>query len=417
MKMRVAVCVCVGAMILVMAACSGSSTQPSGSASVTAPKPVVPSPNSTVPFNQQPVSLSIANALVTQSSGTAYTFEVATDSNFTNKVQTKADVAEGSNGQTSVRLDQLAGSADYYWHARASSGGTVGVFGPTYKFTVGPAIVISAATLVSPVSGAQTGSLPALTVTNAQRSGPVGQMTYRFEASTSPGFGSLLLDRTVAEGAGGRTTLNTTTEMPAETTIYWRVTASDATSGVSGPVSSTGSFVTALAIDLSKVVFLNSPNASNWKRTGTLLSVEQDGAGEGLMCTLFTDPGWPDSPWPYGEEPGKYTVFANQWYFANIGGIWYGGAGEWIYRAAASVCKSGQTTEHIGPDSGFGEPFASWRPKVGELVGYMISSVARPGVPRTVDERTNIIVQPWRDTSRGSALAAPGVTFTAPGIQ
>ena len=36
------------------------------------------------------------------------------------------------------------------------------------------------------------------------------------------------------------------------------------------------------------------------------------------------------------------------------------------------------------------------------MVGYMISSVARPGVKRTVDERTNIIVQPWRDTSLGS---------------
>ena len=402
MKMRIAVCVCLGAFTVAIAACSKGTTQPSGSTSVTAPKPIVPSPNSTVAFAQQPLTLSITNALVTETGGTTYTFEVATDSGFANKVQTKADIAEGASGQTSVKLDQLAGPADYYWHARASAGGTVGVFGQTYKFTMGPAISIAAPALASPVSNAQTGSTPVFTVTNSQRTGPVGQLAYRFEASTTNAFSALVLDRTVAEGSGGRTTLTAPTELPAETTLFWRVTAIDSANGISSPVSSTATFVTALAIDLSKVIFLNSPNASNWARTGTLEQVEQDGAGEGLMCTRFTDPGWPDSPWPYGEEPGKYTVFANQWYFAKIGGTWYGGAGEWIYRAALSVCKSGQTTTNIGPDSGFGFPMSSWKPQVGELVGYMVSSVARPGVPRTVDQRTNIIVQPWRDTSRGS---------------
>jgi hypothetical protein len=33
----------------------------------------------------------------------------------------------------------------------------------------------------------------------------------------------------------------------------------------------------------------------------------------------------------------------------------------------------------------------------------MVSSVARAGsIKRTVDERTQVVVQPWRDTSRGS---------------
>jgi len=33
-------------------------------------------------------------------------------------------------------------------------------------------------------------------------------------------------------------------------------------------------------------------------------------------------------------------------------------------------------------------------------VGFMVSSVARAGsVKRTVDERTNVIVQPWHDSS------------------
>ncbi len=408
--------------MLVMAGCNGSTSQPSGAASVTSPRGVVPTPNSTIRYIDQPISLSIANALVTQASGTTYTFEVSTDANFGTKVQTKADVAEGASGQTTVRLDQLAGGADYYWHARAASNGTTGVFGPAYKFTVGPPIVINAATPVSPVSGASSGSMPTFTVTNAPRSGPVGAVTYRFEVSTSPTFSPVVLDTTVAEGSSGRTTLTAPSELPAETTLYWRVTATDAANGVSSPVSSTATFVTSLAIDLSRVIYLNSPNISGWPRTGFLRSVEQDGseAAGGPLCTDFTDPGWPDSLWPYGgpgDDP-NFGVFANQWYFAKIGGVWYGGAGEWIYRTAPSKCKAGQGTTTIGPDSGFGNPFASWVPKVGEPVGYLISSVARRGsVQRTVDQRTQVIVQPWRDTSRGSTLAAPLVTFTAPGVQ
>src|SRR5262245_38658306 len=117
----------------------------------------------------------------------------------------------------------------------------------------------------------------------------------------------------------------------------------------------------------------------------------------------YTDPGWPDSKWPYGGEDPNFGVYANQWYFMKINGTWYGGAGEWIYRGAGS-CKAGQGTKSMGPDSGFGPPFSTHALRVGELVGYMVTSVARPGVTRTVDERSNIIVQPWRDTSLGSAL-------------
>jgi hypothetical protein len=401
MKIRSGTILLLGTLA-VTAACSKSTTQPSGAASVTAPKGVTPVPNASIRYIDQPITLSIANAAVTAPSGTTYSFEVSSDANFTTKAQTKNDVAEGAGGTTSVKLDQLAGSTDYYWHARTTSNGTVGAFGPTYKFTVGPPIVINAATAVSPINNAQTGSMPAFTVTNAQRSGPAGALTYRFEASTSATFATLALDVTVPEGSSGRTTLQPNIELPAEQTIYWRVTAIDAANGVTSPVSGTAQFVTALAIDLSKVVYLNSPEVIAWKRTGTLLSVEQDGGYDGAMCMQFTDPGWPDSKWPYGGDDPNFGVYANQWYFAKINGKWYGGAGEWIYRGAGS-CKNGQGTNSIGPDSGFGEPFYSWRPKVGELVGYMVTSVARRGsVARTVDERTNIIVQPWRDTSLGS---------------
>ncbi len=396
------------------AACSKSSpAQPSASttttgtaaltASIAAPRPLQPLNAAQIRNVDQPVTLIAANAVITQSAPVTYTFEVATDAAFGTKVQTKDNIAEGANGQTSVRLDALPAAADYYWHARATGGGTTGVFGPAFKFTIGPAVTVGTPVVIAPLSGAQTSARPTFRVRNAVRTGPAGAITYRFEVSTSAGFGSLVAAATVSEGVN-ETGWVPVSDLPIDAPMFWRATAIDAATGVSSPATAAQSFTTSMAIDLSKVVFLNSPDVSGWPQTGTLFLVEQDGAGDGPMCTSFTDPGWPDSPWPYGK-PGddpNFGVFANQWYFAKIDGTWYGGAGEWIYRGAGS-CKAGQGTRTIGPDSGFGAPFNRWVPKVGELVGYMITSVARPGVKRTVDQRTNIIVQPWRDTSLGSA--------------
>jgi hypothetical protein len=371
-------------------------------ASVAAPRPVTPANAAQIRNVDQPVTLVVVNAVITQAVPAIYTFEVATDALFATKVQTKDGVAEGSGGRTSVRLDPLPAAADYYWHARAAGGGTTGVFGPAYKFTVGPAVTVSAPVAIAPLTGAQTAARPAFRVRNAARQGPAGPITYRFEVSTSPTFGSIVAAATVPEGVN-ETGFVPAIDLPIDVTLYWRATANDAANGVSSAATAGQSFTTSLAIDLTKVVFLNSPDVSRWPQTGTLNLVEQDGAGAGPLCTAFIDPGWPDSLWPYGK-PGddpNFGVFGNQWYFAKIDGVWYGGAGEWLYRGGGS-CKAGQGTRTIGPDSGFGAPFNRWVPKVGEMVGYMVTSVARPGVKRTVDERTNIIVQPWRDTSLGS---------------
>jgi hypothetical protein len=400
MNARKLCCACTVVMIAAVPGCSDKNpAQPTGTGSVTAPRQPQPATNATLRYVDQPITLTVANATVTEQTGTTYTFEVATDTGFVNKVQTRSDVAEGTGGRTSVRLDTLAGGSDYFWHVRATSAGTVGLFGPTYRFTVGPQVVLNAPVPVSPTQGALTDARPTFTVTNAPRSGPAGPITYRFEISAVSSFAPLTLEGTVPEG-NLRTTFRPNVDLPVEATLFWRVTAIDAANGVVSPVSATATFVTALAIDLRKAQFLNSPDVSNWPVTGTLTLVEQDGGGEGLMCMAFTDPGWPDSPF-FGDP--TFGVFANQWYFAKINGIWYGGAGEWLYRGLGS-CKAGQGTRTIGPDSGFGPPFSTWVPRLGELVGFMVTSVARPGVRRTVDQRTNIIVQGWRDTSLGSAL-------------
>ena len=244
MRRRVVLSVIAIALTAVVG-CATDSTAPSGSngsltASVVAPRPTAPATGAQIKNGDQPVSLVVQNAIST-GTGTTYTFEVSGDASFATKVQTRDAVAEGSGGQTSVKLDPLAAAKDYYWHARATSGGTVGAFGPTYKFTVGPAITISAPTPISPLTNAQTGSRPALRVTNAARTDPAGAISYRFEISTSSSFSTVAVTGIVNEGVN-ETAFIPSSDLTNGTLYFWRVFALDIANGISSLPSSTQGF-------------------------------------------------------------------------------------------------------------------------------------------------------------------------------
>src|SRR5438876_9882511 len=88
-------------LLALATACSSSPAQPSGTttggtASITAPRPAQPADGTQVQYSGQPVTLVVQNAVVTQGSTKTYTFEVATDTAFGSKVQTR-DVSEGTN--------------------------------------------------------------------------------------------------------------------------------------------------------------------------------------------------------------------------------------------------------------------------------------------------------------------------------
>jgi hypothetical protein len=223
------------------AGCSGSPTQPAGAVTVTTAGPVAPVNGAQIANLAQPVTLVASNALVTDSSAQVmYTFEVATDAGFATKVATK-DVPQ-TPGQTLLKLDTLGAGKDYFWHVRVTAGDTLGAFTNPLKFTIGPAIVINAPSPASPANGAVTTAWPVLTVTNATRSGPVGNVIYRFDVATSSAFTTIVVSATVAE------TANTTRFLPGppaptDTTQYfWRVVAIDEATGITGPASSTQSF-------------------------------------------------------------------------------------------------------------------------------------------------------------------------------
>jgi len=208
---------------------------------VAAPRPLTPTNLAQIAYNAQPVTLVAQNAIVTQQGGTTYTFEVATDAAFANKVQTRSGVAEGGGNQTSLTLATLGPGTTYYWHAQATAGGTTGVFGAAFQLTVGPQITISAPMPVAPANGASTSTQPTLTVANASRTGPAGVITYRFDISTSPTFASVAVTGTVAEGTTV-TSFTPTSSLVVSTTYYWRATAIDVTNLVASPPSAVLSF-------------------------------------------------------------------------------------------------------------------------------------------------------------------------------
>ncbi len=377
--------------------CAESPTTPAGSTTVTTAVGQAPANGAQVANLSQPVTLTVQNALVTNTGApVTYTFEVATDAGFASKVVTK-DVAQGTNGQTSTVLDVLPAGRDYYWHVRTSSGDTVGVFGSASKFTVGPAVTLGAPTPSQPASGTSTSNLrPTLTVTNVARTGPAGALVYRFDLATNSGFSPVLQSGTVPEG-NGTTSFVPASDLALEGTFYWRAQAVDAANGVTSPFSTVQTFATIATIDLRTVNYQRFVNLSAWPETNRVLNVDQDG-GDGHMCVDHAKSNvWPTSN--FFNDPAV-QVEGNQWYFARINGQWYGGSGEWLRKG--QTCKSGQYTENIGPDGTWGGPMDTWRPRVGELVGYLVSTPARdwPNF-KTLDERSNVVLVPWRD-SRGA---------------
>jgi len=394
MNMRILRCMgVVGLAAIGMAACAKSPVAPAGAASVAAPVSSSPASGAVIANVQQPVTLVVSNGLVTGGAAATYTFEVATDAAFSAKVTAK-DVPQSTTGQTSVALDPLPAGKDYYWHVRASGGGTTGSFTSASKFTIGPAVTLGPPTPIQPANGATSTTLrPTFVVQNVARTGSPGSLVYRFDIATSAAFSSIVASATVPEGAGS-TSFTPASDLTADVTYFWRAQAFDSANNVTSAFSASQSLVTVLTIDLRTVNYQRFVNISSWPVTNQITSVDQDG-GDGHMCVGHAKSGlWPTSD--FFNDPAV-QVEGNQWYFARINGQWYGGSGEWLRKG--QTCKSGQFTENIGPDGTWGGPMDTWRPKVGELVGYVVTTPARdyPNF-KTLDERSQVVIMPWRDS-------------------
>lgn len=158
-----------------------------------------------------------------------------------------------------------------------------------------------------------------------------------------------------------------------------RVTVSPRSGPPSGPAPTPPSGPTDpnLPFRLSEVTWLHT-NVSGWRVTSTITGVRID---DPPVCISHTKS---------GRWPVKNGVEGNPWVFAKVNGRWYAATYEWL--RPGQTCK-GVSSRDIGAHTKK-SPLTSWRPRSGELVGFMVSAHARFG-QESVAERSNIVMVRW----------------------
>jgi hypothetical protein len=377
---------------------------------ITTPKVVEPQSGAKIPVDKQPITLTVENAATNGVRPLYYTFEIATDAGFANKVFTRQNVAPGE-GRTSLRLpDALATERTYFWRAQALDGANTGMPTSATNFDVYTPIVIEAPVPVAPAENSTVGpGHPKLTVANAPRSGPVGAISYTFEVAEDFAF-----TRKFGWAVTEQPT-QTTTEEPGDLApnkiYFWRAIAYQTTNpSIIGAWSRAVSFVTppaatvptipapggpvgADAFDLSAAVIHASPNAAAWPATASITSLSFRSDGVAVEFTKKSGPGrWPDVVPPGWSGPLQYTL----WIAMNLGGTWHtcGPIEYWNGLAAngGDVTVNNQIavnwTYYCGP--------MARQPAPGEQVGFFVTAGdARMKDAALVHERSNIVVIPF----------------------
>jgi len=420
MKLKSLTVVSALALLVVTTACEKSPTRPSSAdtgaagpassvtdatsvtdaktgVSLTAPTPVSPADNALIRFADQPVRLVIGNGVTTGSTALTYTFEVATDSGFANKVYTKDGVAEGGGGQTSLTIDKLAGAETYFWHARSNSGATQGLYSNARSLTIGPEVVLGTPVLAAPGANATVGGNPTLTVNNVTRSGPAGQIVYRFEVADSSSFATIVFVQTVAEQSGASTAVTVSATLNDKATYWWRVQASDPSNAVTSSLSTANPFQVQLFSMAQAIIHDSPPDLGSWPETAKITSIDITPRAFLVDFDLRTGPNrWLDVPFGAGDL--QYTLgmcfFINaQWHCSAVVQFWFG-------RTLEDSAPPTDVAKEWFYDARWG-PMTGHQPVPGEIVGIFVgagnlrdASYTRASCPR-ICERSNVALIPW----------------------
>jgi hypothetical protein len=215
---------------------------------ITAPKLVAPTPGTQIETEAQPVTLVLENANSNGQRPLSYLFEVAMDADFSNKVLSREGITPGGNGRTEFKLPEaLAAERTYYWRARAQDGANTGPYTSGVHFSIYTPIVLQAPQLASPTNDTRISDRnPTLVVSNAARSGPVGQIVYEFQVSADQAFSQVVGVVEQAEQAGS-TRRSLGFDLSYDTRYAWRARAWETTKNMPGHWSATTTFNTALA--------------------------------------------------------------------------------------------------------------------------------------------------------------------------
>lgn len=347
---------------------------------------------------EQPITLTIRNAVTTGTTALTYTFEVATDVGFASKVYTKEGVAGGSDNRTVLTIDKIGAARTYYWRARAASGDLAGPYTAPGSFAIGPEVILQQPVLGDPVPNATVGEQPTLNVVAVPRSGPAGPVFYRFEIAEAASFATLVYAATVSE----RTDLfgytpHVVTRKLEKKTYFWRVQATDPENAVTSPFSATGQFKVE-PFSLAQAVILNNPqDLASWAETATITGIEFTQNAILVDFDKRTGPGrWPESG--FGSGGIQYTLgmclFINQqWYCSAAIQFWEG-----------RELEASGLPSHIAIDWFYDNrwgPMKGYQPSQGETVGIFVAQGNLRDFGKTsVKERSNVVLMPFGGSYR-----------------
>jgi hypothetical protein len=380
--------------------CTSSPNAPSA-ISATWPAPLSPAEGAEVAYASQPVQLVVNNAVTTGTAANTYTFEVATDTDFTNIVYTKSDVPEGAGGQTALAVDKLAGAKTYYWRSHATNGIEAGPFSKPRLLMVGPEVILQIPIAAAPSEGGTTFSPVLLTVNNVGRSGPAGTISYRFDVADSAAFNNILFTGTAIEQPGGQTSITVTTSLAEGGSYFWRAQAMDEANKVVTPYSDVHSFTVRSFNMYDATMWDSPPDLASWPETAKITSINFTGAAMEVDFDKRDGPGrWPDTICCGFDGPIEYTLgmclnINSHWNCSTVVLFWYG-------RSLGDSSPPANFYFEWWYDPGRWGPMTGYDPAEGELVGVFVASgnlrlggsITRATCPR-VCERSNVALVPF----------------------
>ena len=203
---------------------SPSVAGPIAGVEITAPRALEPAQGARIKQSQQPIRLTVENASTSGVRPLSYTFELATDEGFQNRLYARSSVVPGDGGRTWVQLDRIGAGGTYFWRARAEDGANIGPYS-SVRFEVLPPPELSAPALLSPINNERVGSLrPTLSVGASNRNAAVGPLTYEVHVAIDVAFAQIVANWATPESAG----LNFTPgDLPANRQLFWRARTSD----------------------------------------------------------------------------------------------------------------------------------------------------------------------------------------------
>jgi len=389
-------------VVSVASVAAASVTEATSSVTVGAPQPVSPADGAQFKHVEQPVKVAIANGVTTGSAALTYTFEVATDAGFANKVFTKDNVAEGAGGQTILTLDRLSPAKTYFWRARS---GSAGPSSKVRSFSIGPEVILQTPVLGAPAQNATlTNRAATLTVNNVGRTGPAERVTYRFEVSDSSSFANLVFTSTVLEQPGSQTSATMNITSTVATTYFWRVQASDPPNLVTTAFSAVESFKFQPFSMRDARIWDNPQDLGSWAETATITSIIFTGNAILVDFDKRDGPGrWPDVG--FGDGSLEYTLgmclnLDGQWHCSAVVQFWYG----------RELSASGRPDE-IGInwfyDARWGA-LQGHQPANGEIVGIFVAAGNQRDSGNTiVKERSNVVLMPFGSVYFPSSVGGP----------